>query len=69
MTSIRLCPVCGAPMPSPHDHKPDHSGIDDGPLISAPRKKSAPKTPESLRLIRKLAWKTRREKYGQCGHR
>lgn len=43
------------------DHKPDLSGLDDGPYLPgcAPRKKPAPKTTEELREIRAKAWATR----------
>jgi hypothetical protein len=55
-------PNCGG------DHKPDNSGIDDGPLRFPPRKKAAPKQPQELAAIRARAWATRRLKYGACGH-
>ena len=66
-----LCPVCSQPMTWDHDHKSDLSGLDDGPYLPGhePRKKSAPKPAEEVRAIRARAWATRREKYGQFGHR
>lgn len=38
------------------------TGLDDGPYLpgQTPRKNSAPKTPEELRVIRNKAWATRR---------
>ena len=53
----------------PHDHKPDLSGLDDGPYLIASRKKPAPKTPAEMSDIRARAWATRRAKYGRYGHR
>lgn len=74
------CPTCGASGPImkggqwgyfPHDHKPDMSGLDDGPYLAgrAPRKKAAPKSPAEMKDIRARAWATRRAKYGEHGHR
>lgn len=74
------CPICGVSGPImqggvwgdfPHDHRPDLSGLDDGPCLPgrAPRKKAHPKTPEEYRDIRARAWATRRATYGQHGHR
>jgi hypothetical protein len=65
------CAICGdelgrLPGPYEHDHKPDRSGLDDGPW--APRKKPAPKSPEEMADIRARAWATRRAKYGERGH-
>lgn len=57
------CSICGDPITDrEHDHKPDLSGLDDGPYLPgrAPRKKPPPKTPEKLRAIRARAWATRR---------
>lgn len=53
------------------DHKPDGSGLDDGPYLpgQAPRKKPAPKDASEISEIRNRAWKTRRQKYGDRGHR
>lgn len=64
-----VCPVCGGPLSWTHDHRADNSGLDDGPPLRVPRKRPAPKSPEALRTIRARAWATRREKYGQQGHR
>ena len=63
------CVLCGGDLTWRHDHRPDNTGLDDGPPISAPRKKPAPKSATELRDIRKRAWATRRERYGQWGHR
>ena len=53
------------------DHKPDGSGLDDGPYLpgKAPRKKPAPKSASEIADIRSRAWATRRQKYGDRGHR
>lgn len=66
-----LCAVCGVVLAHEHDHKPDQSGLHDGPWLPghAPRKRPDPKPPEEVRAIRLRAWKTRREKLGPCGHR
>lgn len=65
-----LCPVCSMPLHFEHDHKPDQSGLDDGPPLGRTYTKRAPqKTPEELAEIRARAWATRRKKYGQHGHR
>lgn len=58
------------PDPTP-DCRPDNTGLDDGPWLPGcePRKKPPPKTPEELAEIRRRAWKTRRETYGEKGHR
>ena len=63
------CPVCLGETTFEHDHKPDNTGLDDGPWINAPRKKAEPKPPEVTRQIRAAAWETRRAKYGGAGHR
>jgi hypothetical protein len=44
------------------DHKPDGSGLDDGPWLPgcAPRKKPAPKSADEMVAIRAKAWATRR---------
>jgi hypothetical protein len=65
------CTICGGPLDWEHDHKPDNSGLDDGPYLPghAPRKAMEPKPPEESRAIRQQAWATRREKYGSHGHR
>lgn len=52
------------------DRRPDNSGLDDGPFLPGfGRKRPSAKSAEENRRIRALAWKTRREKYGQYGHR
>ncbi len=65
------CADCGQVNGWPHDHKPDGSGLDDGPWLPgrAPRKRPARKQADELSEIRKRAWTTRREKYGAFGHR
>lgn len=62
-----ICSVCAFEMKWPHDHKPDNSGLDDGPDWPV-RKKAAPKSPEVMAEIRARAWATRRMKYGECGN-
>lgn len=71
MSALEICMICGQELSWPHDHKPDQSGLDDGPYLPgrAPRKKPEPKTPDELTEIRLRAWETRRAKYGQYGHR
>jgi hypothetical protein len=66
-----VCNVCGLDQSWLHDHKPDNSGLDDGPPLPghAPRKKMEPKPADEVRDIRARAWATRRAKYGQRGHR
>lgn len=69
---MNICPTCGgAETRGAHDHKPDLSGLDDGPWLPGhgPRRKPAPKPPEELAAIRARAWATRRAKYGPEGHR
>lgn len=53
------------------DHKPDLSGLDDGPYLPGhgPREKPAPKSDEEMAEIRAKAWATRRAKWGSGGHR
>lgn len=67
---IDLCPICGSAAEFEHDHKPDNSGLDDGPYLPgrAPRKAMEPKEPAETHAIREKAWATRREKYGPRGH-
>jgi hypothetical protein len=65
---MTVCPACGFESYWLHDHKPDNSGLDDGPDLYPPRKKAAPKPPEVMAEIRARAWATRREKYGAHGH-
>jgi hypothetical protein len=56
---------------APLDHKPDGSGLDDGPYLPgcAPRKKIDPKPAKEMADIRARAWATRRSRYGKWGHR
>jgi hypothetical protein len=61
------CP-CGA-VYCGGDHRPDKSGLDDGPDLYPPRKKPTPKSPEVTAEIRSRAWAMRRAKYGERGHR
>ncbi len=63
------CTSCGSVATFPHEHKPDNSGLDDGPPIRTVRKKATPKRPAESAAIRAQAWKTRREKYGTRGHK
>lgn len=60
-----------APATPPPDHKPDLTGLDDGPWLPGrvPRKRPAPKSPEEMADIRTKAWATRRALYGAGGHR
>lgn len=69
--AVDRCTLCGQAMTWVHDHKPDYSGLDDGPWLPghAPRKKPAPKSAGELRDIRSRAWATRRAMYGERGHR
>lgn len=69
--SVAYCTICGGQLTWTHDHRADNSGVDDGPWLpwQGPRKKAAPKSAEEMADIRARAWKTRREKYGQYGHR
>ncbi len=57
-----FCDICGGVAVVPHEHKPDLTGLDDGPYLigCAPRKRPAPKSQEELRAIRAKAWATRR---------
>lgn len=64
-----ICHVCGSPLTWAHDHRADNTGLDDGPPLHAPRKRPAPKSGDEMRDIRARAWATRRQKYGQHGHR
>lgn len=69
-TDGERCLICGGLLTFDHDHKPDQSGLDDGPPIERPyTRRAPPKTPEELTEIRARAWKTRRAKYGRHGHR
>lgn len=65
------CAICGGALTFAHDHQPDQSGLDDGPWLPgrAPRKRPDPKTQEEIADIRARAWATRRQKYGERGHR
>lgn len=66
-----ICVVCGGVLAFPHDHRPDDTGLDDGPWLPgrAPRKKPTPKSTSDIAEIRRRAWSTRRAKYGERGHR
>ena len=68
---MTTCTVCGAESEHDHDHRPDNTGLDDGPYLPghAPRKAMDRKPPEESSAIRAQAWATRRAKYGQHGHR
>lgn len=68
MSDLSICLVCGYETTFAHDHKPDNSGLDDGPDLYPARKKTAPKPPEIMAEIRARAWATRRAKYGESGH-
>lgn len=50
------------------DHRPDLTGLDDGPEIRTPRKRPTPKSQTEIAAIRAAAWATRRAKYGAHGH-
>lgn len=65
------CPTCGGRVAPGyvHDHRPDLTGLDDGPPLHPKRKKPAPKSAAETRDIRARAWATRRSKYGEHGHR
>lgn len=66
------CDQCGGLLTWVHDHKPDNTGLDDGICYlpgRQPRKNPAPKPADEIRDIRARAWATRRQKYGQGGHR
>jgi hypothetical protein len=75
---VVACLVCGGPLNvhymgfvvRKHDHKPDQSGLDDGPYLphQAPRKKRVA-SPDDVSAERRRAWKTRRAMYGPRGHR
>ena len=70
MTSAgTVCDQCGGALTWPHDHRPDNTGLDDGPPLVWPRKKPLPKSSAEIHDIRARAWATRRQKYGQWGHR
>ena len=61
------CAVCNGLLSWAHDHRDDFAGLDDGPYRE--RKKAVPKLAAEISEIRARAWATRREKYGQRGHR
>lgn len=69
--SAPICTTCGGVIAFLHDHRPDETGLDDGPWLPgrAPRKKPAPKPNDEIREIRTRAWATRRAKYGEHGHK
>lgn len=69
MTHPEFCELCQSEATFAHDHKPDNSGLDDGPDINPPRKKADPVPAEIAADRRKRAWETRRAKWGQHGHR
>lgn len=64
-----ICAICGGAMTWQHDHRADNRGLDDGPPLRAVRKRAEPKPVDEIRTIRARAWETRRQKYGQQGHR
>lgn len=64
-----ICETCGVETTFVHDHRADNSGLDDGPPLHHVRKKATPKPASEIHEIRTRAWATRREKYGQYGHR
>lgn len=66
--SDERCLICGGTLTWSHDHREDLSGVDDGPPPPV-RKKAAEKPADEVSRIRAQAWKTRREKYGEHGHR
>lgn len=68
LNALEACEVCGGELSWRHDHRPDLTGLDDGPPLPV-RKRPTPKSPEELRDIRARAWATRRRKYGNHGHR
>jgi hypothetical protein len=66
------CSTCGDPVQGrDHDHKPDGSGLDDGPYLPGhgPRKRPLKKSTAEYQDTRARAWATRRLKYGARGHR
>lgn len=67
--TTKACDACGGLLTWQHDHRPDNTGLDDGPPLRPPRKKPALKPADEIRDIRARAWATRRQKYGQHGHR
>lgn len=71
MTLLEFCELCQSEATFAHDHKPDNSGLDDGPPLPwrGPRKKAEPVPAEIAADRRKRAWETRRAKWGQYGHR
>ena len=64
------CCICGQPSAWQHDHRPNGTGLDDGPWLpgKAPRKKPEAKTAAVVSDMRRRAWETRRRKYGERGH-
>lgn len=63
------CQTCGQALKWVHDHRDDLSGLDDGPPLHPRRKKAAPKPAEEVARIRAEAWATRRQRYGERGHK
>lgn len=68
MNLLIRCPVCGQDLSWVHDHQADLSGLDDGPPLPT-RKKAAAKPADEVARIRAQAWATRRQRYGERGHR
>lgn len=66
LSTENWCDVCSASTSFVHDHRPDNSGLDDGPWLPGqqPRKKPAPKSPDEMAAIRAKAWATRRKALG-----
>ena len=62
------CLTCGQPLTWEHDHRADLSGVDDGPELMK-RKKALPKPAYEIARIRVEAWATRRQRYGERGHK
>lgn len=62
------CATRGQELTWTHDHREDLSGVDDGPPFPT-RKKPAPKPADEVARIRAAAWATRRQRYGERGHK
>ncbi len=69
LVADEFCTICGALLNFEHDHRPDNSGLDDGPEIRPARKRPVAKDRDEVGAIRARAWATRRLKYGEHGHR
>ena len=63
------CLICFGELTWKHDHKPDNTGLDDGPPIERERKPYTLKPGTDIKEVRRKAWATRRKKYGPRGHR